>query len=55
MQLPASLKAELAGGVAILRLARPEKRNALDDETILGIETFFTSLPDGVGAVLLAG
>ena len=55
MQLPASLKAERAGGVAILRLARPEKRNAIDDETILGIETFFTSLPDGIGAVLLAG
>ena len=55
MTLPASLAAERQGDVAILRLKRPEKRNALDDETILGIEMFFTSLPDGVGAVLLAG
>jgi enoyl-CoA hydratase/carnithine racemase len=54
-QLPASLAAERQGAVAILRLARPQKRNALDDETILGIETFFTSLPDGIGAVLLHG
>ena len=53
--LPASLAAEQQGDVAILRLKRPHKRNALDDETIIGIETFFTSLPDGIGAVLLAG
>src|SRR5665213_349104 len=36
MTLPASLAAERQGDVAILRLKRPEKRNALDDETILG-------------------
>jgi (methylthio)acryloyl-CoA hydratase len=52
---PASLTAERQGRVAILRLNRPQKRNALDDETILGIEAFFTSLPDDIGAVLLAG
>ncbi|HEY6700310.1 MAG TPA: crotonase/enoyl-CoA hydratase family protein [Pseudolabrys sp.] len=53
--LPASLAAEQYGSVAVLKLNRPQKRNALDDETIIGIEQFFTSLPDGVGAVLLAG
>ena len=55
MTLPASLAAERDGAVAILKLARPLKRNALDDETILGIETFFTALPDGIGAVVLHG
>jgi len=55
MTLPASLAAERQGTVAILRLKRPEKRNALNDEAILGIETFFTSLPDDVSAVLLVG
>ena len=55
VKLPASLAASRQGAVAILRLARPEKRNALNDEAILGIETFFTSLPDGIGAVLLHG
>jgi enoyl-CoA hydratase/carnithine racemase len=53
--LPASLKAEWRGNIAILRLNRPQKRNALDDETILGLEKFFTSLPNGIGAVLVAG
>jgi enoyl-CoA hydratase/carnithine racemase len=55
VRLPASLIAEREGAVAILRLNRPQKRNALNDETILGIEQFFSSLPDGIGAVLIAG
>jgi (methylthio)acryloyl-CoA hydratase len=54
-QLPSSLAADRKGVVAILRLARPQKRNALDDETIAGIEDFFTSLPDDIGAVVLHG
>jgi (methylthio)acryloyl-CoA hydratase len=53
--LPASLHVSRQGKIAVLRLARPHKRNALDDETVLGIETFFTSLPDDIGAVLLHG
>ena len=53
--LPASLAAERHGNVAVLKLNRPQKRNALDDETIIGIEQFFTSLREGVGAVLIAG
>src|SRR6476620_96690 len=37
-RLPASLIAEREGAVAILRLNRPQKRNALNDEAIVGIE-----------------
>ena len=55
VRLPSSLIAEREKAVAILRLNRPQKRNALDDETIIGIEQFFVSLPDGIGAVLLVG
>jgi (methylthio)acryloyl-CoA hydratase len=55
IRLPTSLVAEREGPVAILRLNRPQKRNALDDDTIVGIEQFFTSLPSSVHAVLLAG
>jgi (methylthio)acryloyl-CoA hydratase len=40
--------------VAVLTLARPEKRNAISDEMILGIERFFTSLPDDVHAVVIS-
>jgi (methylthio)acryloyl-CoA hydratase len=55
VQLPRSLRAERRGEVAILFLARPEKRNAIDDPTVFGIEAFFAALPDGVKAVVLAG
>jgi enoyl-CoA hydratase/carnithine racemase len=55
VQLPRSLTVERHGEIAVLSLARPEKRNALDDPTVLGIETFFTSLPDDIKAVVLNG
>ena len=54
-QLPPTLRAERRGKVAVLKLARAEKRNALDDPTVAGIEAFFSSLPDSIGAVVLAG
>src|SRR5258708_4393458 len=53
-KLPKSLQVERRGAVAILTLARPEKRNALNDATVLGLETFFETLPAGVKAVVLA-
>jgi len=53
--LPPSLHTERRGDVALLKLSRAEKRNALDDPTVRGIETFFSALPDGIGAVVLAG
>lgn len=55
VRLPTSLIAEREGAVAVLRLNRPHKRNALDDESIVGIEQFFTSIPGDVGAVVLTG
>jgi enoyl-CoA hydratase/carnithine racemase len=53
-ELPSTLRLERAGKVAVLTLARPEKRNALNDETVLGIERFFTNLPANVAAVVIA-
>ena len=53
--LPASLQAEYQGEIAILRLNRPEKRNALDDVTVRGIHAFFRNLPASTKAVVLAG
>ena len=55
MRLPPSLAVDRKSAVAILRLNRAHKHNALDDEIIIGIETFFTSLPDDIGAVVLHG
>ena len=55
MKLPSSLAAEQQGDVAVLRLNRAHKRNAIDDETVLGLDAFFSAVPDGIGAVLLTG
>jgi len=54
--LPPTLRLErygADGAVAVLRLTRPEKRNALNDPTVLGIESFFSAVPSGVKAVVL--
>ena len=55
IDLPPSLVAERHGDVAVLKLARAEKRNALDDVTVSGLEAFFTKLPDTIKAVVLHG
>lgn len=52
-ELPGTLKVERQGSIAILTLARPEKRNAIDDATVLGIETFFDTLDPEVRVVVL--
>jgi enoyl-CoA hydratase/carnithine racemase len=53
--LPPSLAARRQGEIAILALSRPQKRNALDDDTVLGIEAFFAALPQAVKAVVIHG
>lgn len=50
---PDTLKVERDGRVAILTLARPQKRNALSDETVLGIERFFDTLDEQIRVVVL--
>ncbi len=42
-------------GIALVRLARPDKRNALDSASIAGLERIFTELPPTVRAVVLHG
>ncbi len=54
-RLPPTLRAERRGNIAVLTLARPEKRNALDDQTVQGIESFFSLLPDDIRAAVLTG
>ena len=55
IKLPSSLRAELRGPVAILRLHRAEKRNALNDTLVQGMVAFFDALPAEIRAVVLAG
>ena len=53
--LPESLSVEVRGPVALVRLNRARKRNALDTTTVLGLEAFFQAPPEGVRAVVLTG
>jgi len=52
--LPASLEYRQLGEVAVVHLARVAKRNALDDETVAGIEALFRNLPADVRAVVIS-
>jgi enoyl-CoA hydratase/carnithine racemase len=54
-KLPGNLIMSRRGPVALLRLSRAGKRNALDAEMIAGIETFFRNLSEGTRAVVLHG
>jgi (methylthio)acryloyl-CoA hydratase len=54
VELPASLEYRRDGDVAIVHLARTTKRNAIDDETIRGIDSLFSNLPPEVRAVVLS-
>jgi enoyl-CoA hydratase/carnithine racemase len=53
--LPSSLQAERHGTVAVLRLNRAAKRNALNDVMVAGIEAFFSTVPEDIRAVVLCG
>ena len=55
VDLPPSLQIEREGDILILHLNRPERRNALDDATILGLEQVFRTLPGDVKAAVIAG
>jgi enoyl-CoA hydratase/carnithine racemase len=49
------LQLEHRGPVAIVRLSRPAKRNAISDELILGLRHVFENLPATVRAIVLDG
>jgi (methylthio)acryloyl-CoA hydratase len=53
--LPSTLTASQRGPVTLLRLSRPAKRNALDEATIAGLETFFSDPPKETRVVVLFG
>jgi enoyl-CoA hydratase/carnithine racemase len=53
--LPPSIKIKQSGRTALISLSRPEKRNALNDETVLGLEMAFSSLREDIRAVVVHG
>jgi enoyl-CoA hydratase/carnithine racemase len=50
-----SLIVSQRGPIALLRLSRPAKRNALDAAMIAGIEGFFSDPPEGTRAIVVYG
>lgn len=55
INLPASIKVERRGEIALVTLNRPEKRNALSDEVVLGLTSLFSSIPADIKGVVLSG
>ena len=53
--MPDCLAVEMRGNIAVLTLNRPEKRNALSDALVLGLQQFFDSIPQEVQAVVMKG
>jgi enoyl-CoA hydratase/carnithine racemase len=51
--LPETLHCTVEDGIALLRLSRPEKRNALDDASIRGLARFFDDPPEAARAVFV--
>lgn len=49
------LLTEIDGPVATLTMNRPEKRNAMSDGLIAELDSFFSNVPEGVKAVVIAG
>ncbi|HSW17093.1 MAG TPA: crotonase/enoyl-CoA hydratase family protein [Ramlibacter sp.] len=49
------IQLDIRGAVAVVRLNRAAKRNALSDALVLGLRDVFENLPDGVGAAVLDG
>ncbi len=53
--VPASISIKRDGNIAIVGLNRPEKRNALSDELVLGLTEVFSNVPDEITAIVLFG
>lgn len=53
MELPKTLELNVQEGIAVLSLNRAEKRNAINDELVLGLETFFRNVPEDIKAIVL--
>jgi (methylthio)acryloyl-CoA hydratase len=50
-----SVQLEIQGAIAIVRLCRPAKRNALNDGLILAIRNIFQNLPKEIRAAVIHG
>ena len=54
-KITTTLKIEIRENILVVALDRPDKRNALNDETILGLEQVFSSIPEEVKCAIIYG
>jgi (methylthio)acryloyl-CoA hydratase len=54
-EVSALVSMKVDGEIAVVRLERPEKRNALNDEAVKALEATFRTLPPEVKAAVLCG
>jgi (methylthio)acryloyl-CoA hydratase len=55
VNLPSCLSFTMHDHIGVLTLNRPEKRNALSDELVIALRTFFSATPKGVQGVVING
>jgi enoyl-CoA hydratase/carnithine racemase len=53
--MPENLIVKLEGEILFVKINRPEKRNAVNDDLILGIEELFSNIPEGVKCAIISG
>lgn len=46
---------EIRGEILLVRLNRPEKRNAMNDATVLAIDQIFSNIPAGIKCAIIYG
>ncbi len=54
-QDPSLVQTEIKGEILLVRLSRPQKRNAMNDATVQAIEAIFSNIPDGVKCAIIYG
>jgi len=50
-----SIHTDIQDEILLVRLSRPQKRNALNDETVLAIENIFSNIPEGIKCAVIYG
>ncbi len=55
MNIPSSIILEKRDEILLVKINRPEKRNAINDELVLGLETVFSSIHEGVKCAVIYG